>query len=231
MVAQVSIRHPDLLSHPHLLFDHFPDPTVVAKSLVRLDSLVVVAKFDHDVSLCLEQAVKDQFVVEEGVPVVSELSHEVLEHFLDRLHHLVNNDTFDPFQFLMDIVDVLNGVFSLFFVAVQLHRVVNIVRHELFLVEVVRLQDKVHHAFVLVLNRIDHAVQLLLRLVDGRRYTLNPIYGPPDDALVLIRLVVANQLCHLVEIFLPVLFDQFRDPSENGFPELTYFLLESELFL
>lgn len=231
MVTQVPIAHADLLSHPHLLLHHAPDFTVVPQGLVCLDRLIVVPKFDHNVPFGLQDAVEDKFVLEEGVSVVRELSHEVLKHFLDRLQHLVYDDFFYSFKLPVDEVNVLDGALALLLISVHLHWVVDVLRHEILLVEVIRLQHKVHHALVLVLDRVNHPVKLLFSLVYRRGNRLNPINGPPDDPLVLVLLVVAYQLGHHVEIFLAVFLDQLGDPRIDSLSKLADFLLKAKLLL
>ena len=83
MIPQLSVSYTDLLHHPHFLLKQAPDLAVVSKCLVRLDGLVVVAKFDHDVTLRFKQAVEDKLVLEQGVLVMRMLTHEDFKHLLD----------------------------------------------------------------------------------------------------------------------------------------------------
>ena len=83
-----------------------PHSTVVSQSFVRLDSLVIIVQLDHDVAFSLQQAVKDQLILEQRMLVMSELSYESLKHFLDRFVHLVNDDLFDILQLLVNVIDV-----------------------------------------------------------------------------------------------------------------------------
>ena len=109
VVPDRTIGHADLLRHPHLLLKQAPRATIVPQGLIRLDSLVVVTELDHYVTFRLEQAVEDELVLEQRILIVSELTNEGLEHPLQRLKHLLDDDLFDAFQLLVHIVDIGDG--------------------------------------------------------------------------------------------------------------------------
>ena len=67
MVAHLTVNHSDLLDHPHFLLEHMPLFAVVSERFVCFDRLIVVFELYHDVPLCLEQAVEQQFVFKEWI--------------------------------------------------------------------------------------------------------------------------------------------------------------------
>ena len=83
MIPQLSVSYTDLLHHPHFLLEQAPDLAVVSERLVRLDGLVVVAKFDHDVTFRFKQAVEDKLVFEQRILVMCMLTHKDFKHLLD----------------------------------------------------------------------------------------------------------------------------------------------------
>lgn len=121
-----------------------------------MNRLVVVTKLNHYVTFCLQDAVKDQFVFEEGITIIREISDKIPEHLLDRFMHFVYDDFFDSFKLLVHVVYVKDVVLALLFIVQVKCRVVLV--DEVALLKIVFFQHIVHHALVFELDCINHTI-------------------------------------------------------------------------
>ena len=105
MVSHNSICHPNLFTDPHLLFKQLPLLAVVLNQFVRLNCPLIVTELNHDVSLSFQNAIENQFLVDDCSLVTKVLFNECFKHQLYWLNAFVHQYFLNFFELQPTVID------------------------------------------------------------------------------------------------------------------------------